>query len=149
LPLEERREYLRIIRQTYDKRERARARIQFSDSVVGNGPTVFAEAEKLGVEGIVSNRRDSRYRSGRTDRWRKIKCWANSDFVVVGTAIDKASGPLLARGRRYRLLRLADPEYQVGALTVLALFKWLIGHPLPLWRRFDRGLNPRIARLRF
>jgi ATP-dependent DNA ligase len=59
-PLEERREYLRIIiRQSFDRREHGRARIQFSDGVVGNGPAVFAEAEKLGLEGIVSKRRDS------------------------------------------------------------------------------------------
>jgi DNA ligase D-like protein (predicted ligase) len=97
LELEERREYLRnIISQTFDGRERARARIQFSGCVVGNGPAVFAEAEKLGVEGIVSKRRDSRYRSGRTDRWRKIKCWAHSDFIVVGTSIDKRTGSPIA-----------------------------------------------------
>jgi ATP-dependent DNA ligase len=53
-PLEERREYLRIIiRQSFDGRERGRARIQFSSCAVGNGPAVFAEAEKLGLEGIV------------------------------------------------------------------------------------------------
>jgi ATP-dependent DNA ligase len=64
-PLEERREYLRIIiRQSFDGRERDRARIQFSDCVVGNGPAMFAEAERLELEGIVSKRRDSHYRSG-------------------------------------------------------------------------------------
>jgi ATP-dependent DNA ligase len=85
-PLEERREYLRIIiTQSFDRRERGRARIQFSDCAVGKGPVVFAEAEKLGLEGIVSKRRDSHYRSGRTDRWRKVKCWTKSELVVVGT----------------------------------------------------------------
>jgi len=97
LELEERREYLRIIiSQTFDGRERASARIQFSDCVLGNGPAVFAEAEKIGVEGIISKRRDSRYRSGRTDRWRKIKCWATGDFIVIGTAIDKRTGSPIA-----------------------------------------------------
>jgi bifunctional non-homologous end joining protein LigD len=60
-PLEERRDYLQIvIRQSLDGRERGRARIQFSDHVVGGGPAFFAAAEKMGLEGIVSKRRDSR-----------------------------------------------------------------------------------------
>jgi DNA ligase D-like protein (predicted ligase) len=97
LPLEERREYLRIvIRQSFDGLDAGRARVQFSDCVVGNGPAVFAEAERLGVEGIVSKRRDSHYRSGRTDRWRKVKCWTNGEFVVVGTAVDKKTGSPIA-----------------------------------------------------
>jgi DNA ligase D-like protein (predicted ligase) len=96
-PLDERREYLRIIiGQSFDRRERGRARIQFSDGVVGNGPVVFAEAEKLGLDGIVSKRRDSHYRSGRTDRWRKVKCWTKSELVVVGTAVDQKTGAPIA-----------------------------------------------------
>src|SRR5689334_6750978 len=85
-----------IISQTFDGRERANALIQFSDCVLGNGPAVFAEAEKIGVEGIISKRRDSRYRSGRTYRWRKIKCWATGDFIIIGTAIDKRTGSPIA-----------------------------------------------------
>jgi bifunctional non-homologous end joining protein LigD len=96
-PLEERRDYLQIvIRQSLDGRERGRARIQFSDHVIGGGPAFFAAAEKMGLEGIVSKRRDSRYRSGRTDRWRKIKCWTQSQFIVLGTSIDKRTGSPIA-----------------------------------------------------
>jgi ATP-dependent DNA ligase len=96
-PLEERRDLLRIvIFQTFDGRERSRARIQFSDSVVGNGPAFFAEADKMGLEGIVSKRRDSRYRSGPTDRWRKIKCWTRGKLIVVGTGVDSRSGSPIA-----------------------------------------------------
>ena len=39
----------------------------------GDGPTVFAHACKLGLEGIVSKRLDSRYRSGRSRHWVKMK----------------------------------------------------------------------------
>jgi ATP-dependent DNA ligase len=35
---------------------------------------------------------DDRYRSGRTDRWRKIRCWTKGEFLVVGTAVDKKAG---------------------------------------------------------
>jgi ATP-dependent DNA ligase len=38
-----------------------------------NGPLVFQHACKLGLEGIVSKRRDSRYRSGRSPDWIKSK----------------------------------------------------------------------------
>jgi bifunctional non-homologous end joining protein LigD len=39
----------------------------------GDGPTVFAHACKLGLEGIVSKRKDSPYRSGRSPHWLKLK----------------------------------------------------------------------------
>ena len=39
----------------------------------GDGPLVFAHACKLGLEGIVSKRKDSRYRSGRSPDWIKSK----------------------------------------------------------------------------
>jgi bifunctional non-homologous end joining protein LigD len=38
-----------------------------------DGPTVFAHACKLGLEGIVSKRKDSSYRSGRSPHWIKSK----------------------------------------------------------------------------
>ena len=38
-----------------------------------NGPLVFAHACKLGLEGIVSKRRNSPYRSGRSPDWIKSK----------------------------------------------------------------------------
>jgi ATP-dependent DNA ligase len=37
------------------------------------GPTVFAHTCKLGLEGIVSKRKDSVYRSGRSPDWLKMK----------------------------------------------------------------------------
>jgi len=78
---------------------------------------VFAEAEKLGVEGIVSKRRDSHYRSRRSDRWRKIKCWTRSELILIGTEVDKRSRApvaLLARqdedGLRYAGRSLVQPR---------------------------------------
>jgi ATP-dependent DNA ligase len=38
-----------------------------------NGPTVFAHACKMGLEGIVSKRKNSTYRSGRSPDWLKSK----------------------------------------------------------------------------
>jgi bifunctional non-homologous end joining protein LigD len=38
-----------------------------------DGETVFRHACKMGLEGIVSKRRDSPYRSGRSRDWLKMK----------------------------------------------------------------------------
>jgi bifunctional non-homologous end joining protein LigD len=47
--------------------------IRFNEHIEGDGPTVFAHACKLGLEGIVSKRKDSAYRSGRSSDWLKMK----------------------------------------------------------------------------
>jgi ATP-dependent DNA ligase len=49
-------------------------------SIEGDGPTVFAHACKMGLEGIVSKRKDSAYRSGRSPDWLKMK---NPDAPAV------------------------------------------------------------------
>jgi bifunctional non-homologous end joining protein LigD len=43
---------------------RTSAGIRFNEHMEGDGPTVFAHACKMGLEGIVSKRKDSPYRSG-------------------------------------------------------------------------------------
>ena len=43
--------------------------LRFNEHMEGDGPTVFAHACKMGLEGIVSKRKDSPYRSGRSPDW--------------------------------------------------------------------------------
>jgi bifunctional non-homologous end joining protein LigD len=52
---------------------KAGAGIWFNEHIEGDGPTVFAHACKLGLEDIVSKRKDSAYRSGRSPDWLKMK----------------------------------------------------------------------------
>ena len=52
---------------------KAGAGIRFNEHMEGDGPTVFVHACKLGLEGIVSKRKDSPYRSGRSPDWLKMK----------------------------------------------------------------------------
>ena len=52
---------------------KASAGIRFNEHIEGDGPTVFAHACKMGLEGIVSKRKDSAYRSGRSPDWLKMK----------------------------------------------------------------------------
>jgi ATP-dependent DNA ligase len=47
--------------------------LRFNKHMEGDGPTVFAHACKLGLEGMVSKRKDSAYRSGRSPDWLKMK----------------------------------------------------------------------------
>ena len=47
--------------------------IRFNEHMGGDGPIVFAHACKFGLEGIVSKRKDSPYRSGRSRDWIKSK----------------------------------------------------------------------------
>jgi bifunctional non-homologous end joining protein LigD len=47
--------------------------IWYNDHAEGDGETVFRHACKLGLEGIVSKRKDSPYCSGRSPDWLKMK----------------------------------------------------------------------------
>jgi bifunctional non-homologous end joining protein LigD len=64
-PLEERREALAQLVAGVDG-------IQFSAALAAEGAIVFAHACELGLEGIVSKRAGSRYRSGRSRNWLKV-----------------------------------------------------------------------------
>jgi len=44
-----------------------------SEHLDGDGEAMFRHACALGLEGIVSKRRDAPYRSGRTGAWIKVK----------------------------------------------------------------------------
>ena len=58
--------------------------LRYSDHVVGQGQAVFANACRMGVEGIVSKRRDLPYAAGRTRGWLKVKCHLQQEVVVGG-----------------------------------------------------------------
>jgi bifunctional non-homologous end joining protein LigD len=47
--------------------------VRMNEHIEADGPTVFAHACKMGLEGIVSKRKDSTYRSGRSPDWLKSK----------------------------------------------------------------------------
>ena len=58
--------------------------IRFSDHVEGNGAAFFAEACKVGLEGIVSKRAESTYQATRGRDWQKLKCGTRQEFVIGG-----------------------------------------------------------------
>jgi bifunctional non-homologous end joining protein LigD len=79
LPLEERKARLRKL-----VGGRKTGHIRYSEHVRGNGDAFFKQACRLGLEGIVSKRRDQPYRAGRHGGWLKSKCVQRQEFVVGG-----------------------------------------------------------------
>jgi bifunctional non-homologous end joining protein LigD len=73
--------------------------IRFSDHMDGAGPTIFAHACRMGLEGLVSKRADVPYRSGRGEDWIKSKCVHSQEFVIIGflpsTTLKNAIGSLV------------------------------------------------------
>ena len=59
-------------------RSRGVSGILFSEALAAEGAVVFAKACELGLEGVVSKRKGSFYRSGESRNWLKTK---NPDFV--------------------------------------------------------------------
>ncbi|MBS7544271.1 DNA ligase D [Ancylobacter oerskovii] len=58
--------------------------LRFSEHFEEDGATLLRHACRLSLEGLVSKRRDSRYRSGRSKDWVKSKCAERQEFVIGG-----------------------------------------------------------------
>ena len=58
--------------------------LKYVDHIPGEGLLFFSEIERMGLEGAMAKRADSRYRAGRSRDWLKLKAERVSDFVVVG-----------------------------------------------------------------
>ncbi|MEQ9497530.1 MAG: DNA ligase D [Deltaproteobacteria bacterium] len=58
--------------------------LRFSDHIETRGEDFFAQVEKMGLEGIVAKRADSKYIAGRSQDWLKLRVEQSEDFVVVG-----------------------------------------------------------------
>src|SRR5246127_1054495 len=116
----------------------AEGMLRYSDHQVGQGPAVLCQASSLGLEGIVSKRRDSANRPGRGTAWLKIKCRNRDEFVVVGFTDPEgrregfgallagyydSSGTLRYAGRvgtGFSAVRLADLRQRLDALGASA-----------------------------
>jgi bifunctional non-homologous end joining protein LigD len=48
-----------------------------------HGQAVFKHACRMGLEGVIAKKRDSPYRSGRTENWIKLKCVKSDNFPIV------------------------------------------------------------------
>ena len=59
-------------------------RIQFSQSLPGDAAAIFLLVDQAGLEGMVSKRRDSVYRSGQSSNWLKAKCYTIGEYDLLG-----------------------------------------------------------------
>lgn len=76
-PLLERKQLLQALLRTSE-------RFRYSDHQAERGEELFELAKQNGLEGIVAKRSDSRYVSGRSTSWAKIKATTTVDAVVGG-----------------------------------------------------------------
>jgi bifunctional non-homologous end joining protein LigD len=106
--------------------------IRYADHFEEGGPLILAKACEMGLEGIISKRRNAPYRSGRTDNFIKTKCHGRQEFVVAGftpsTALPRAVGALTVAVHENGELRYAG---RVGTG-----YTQKMAHEL--WKRLDR-----------
>jgi bifunctional non-homologous end joining protein LigD len=94
LPLEERKALL--------KKLIAKTAIQFSESFEVDGSEMFKHACDIGLEGVVSKVRDSRYNSGRGNDWVKKTCAQRETLPIAGFAMkdNRFDGLYIGRVKR-------------------------------------------------
>ena len=82
LPLGERKARLK---QMLEARPRAKAKsIRYVEHFESDGDAILRSARELSLEGIVSKKLNSPYRSSRSDNWTKAKCRAGQEVVLGG-----------------------------------------------------------------
>jgi DNA ligase D-like protein (predicted ligase) len=125
-PLSERRRLL------WQLVEPAEGRIQFSHHMTTRGKEFFAAIDQAGLEGMVSKRRDSRYRSGPSKSWLKIKCYQEADFELLGVLREPGNPPMA-------LMATADAERRYVGSAFIALNKAMRQR---LWERVQDAKGP-------
>ncbi len=88
LPLAERKSKLAEMLASYD----AAGNVRYSDHIEGRSEQMYDEACRLGAEGVISKEIDSRYVSGRSASWIKVKCSRQQEFVVGGFTLPSDGG---------------------------------------------------------
>jgi bifunctional non-homologous end joining protein LigD len=129
--------------------------LNYADHHIGQGPEFFAQAAKLGVEGIVSKRIDASYAPGNRGLWVKAKCLNREEFVVVGWSDPEGSrhrigslllgyytpdGQLIYAGRAGTGTPDAELERLWRRLQPLAVDKMPLAAPPPRGGRFGSPL---------
>jgi bifunctional non-homologous end joining protein LigD len=63
--------------------------VSVSEVFSGSGDSVLQAARAHGLEGVVAKRLDSRYESGRSRNWMKVKFATEQEFVICGYTVVK------------------------------------------------------------
>ncbi|RWP13892.1 ATP-dependent DNA ligase [Mesorhizobium sp.] len=146
MPVEDRREILQALIP-------AVGRIQVSKAIPGTGDAVYHLVDRAGLEGMVSKRKDSVYRSGPTMNWRKIKCYAEKEMDIIGVQREA--------GKPAMVLMADKGRYAGGAFVAFKADKrqrlWdrvqgKVGGPVPIGLKKEKAewLKPGlVGRVRF
>jgi len=108
-----------------------RSPIQFSDHVLGDGAPLFAQASRMGLEGIVSKRTDARYVQARSASWVKVKRVDIGAFVVIGFLSNlprSASSLILAEERDGELVYACRVGSGIGDAKARELYDAMSPH---------------------
>src|SRR5579859_5270494 len=106
----------------------ARSAIQLSDHIDGEGDALFAQASRMGLEGIVSKKADSRYVQARSASWLKVKRVDVGEFIIIGFLSNRprtASSLLLAEERDGELVYVGRVGSGIGDERARSLFSAL------------------------
>jgi bifunctional non-homologous end joining protein LigD len=128
-PLTERRAMLDAL----IRRARGKGKPQMSAELPGSSDVLLAAACRLGLEGLISKRRDAPYVSGRSRSWLKIKCGMRQEFVVVGYTPPKGSRVAIGA----LLLGVLEPRGRIRYAGRVGT-----GMPDALLRSLGRRLSP-------
>jgi bifunctional non-homologous end joining protein LigD len=108
LPLTERRQQLDELVFGHDL-------IGFSEAWTGTAAQFLSAVETNGMEGIVSKRALSTYKSGPSSTWLKTKCWTESILTLLGFDVDSKGIPIALLAKEGD----AGLEYAGGAFVGL------------------------------
>lgn len=117
----------------------ANSHIQFSEHIAGDGDALFAQACRLGLEGIVSKKADGRYVQGRSQGWVKVKRLDLGTFVPVGYLSNmprNVSSLILAEERDGELVFACRAGSGIGEDRARELYRLLSPH------RIDQPVIP-------
>lgn len=125
-----------IERKSHLKKLIARTSIQFSESFEVDGAEMFAHACRVGLEGVVSKVRDSRYASGRGNDWVKKTCAQRETLPIAGFALkeNKFDGIYIGRHKGKDLVYAGKVDHgfdKTSAAELQARLKPLIRKTQP------------------
>ena len=65
--------------------------LRYCDHIEARGEDFFDGVEKMGLEGVVAKKSESKYRAGRSSSWLKIRVDLRDDFTVAGYTLPKGA----------------------------------------------------------
>jgi bifunctional non-homologous end joining protein LigD len=124
----------------------AKTVVLFSENFEIDGAAMFKQACKLGLEGVVSKVRDSRYHSGRGKDWVKATCRQRETLPIAGFALkeNRFDGLYIGRQEGDELIYAGKVDHGFDSASVKDLqsrLKPLIRNTQPSSRKFaHRGV---------